>query len=256
MIRRSVRHFFFFVGRFLVLSLLLIIVSSGIRGRGGERLGSLYYYLVMPGVVCHETAHAVACLCTGVKIVKFAPFEPSGDILGYVQWDAGNVTIWTFFATFLIGTAPLWFGCATVWLICKMLVKTQFLPDYRTVLIPVLGGFAYWKQVIQLSFTSFKNLVKNFNFSSVLNVIILYFLFCIISEMPPSAPDLLLSLPGVVLLFILFIILNLIPFVGKKIDSLTLRLHPLFFTIHSIIIFVLMLDLLFSLCIALVLLIL
>jgi len=69
--------------------------------------------------------------------------------------------------------------------------------------------------------------------------------------MPPSIPDLQMGLPGIGLLLIFFVILNLIPFIGKKVDLLTIRLHPLFFTIHSVIVFVLMLDFLLALCVAL-----
>lgn len=251
-IRRSARQFSFFIGRSLILSLFLIVVSSGIRGSGDAELGHLYYYLVMPGVVCHETAHAAACLCTGNRIVEFAPFKPHGDVLGYVQWDPGDVTLWTFFAAFLIGTAPLWFGCALVWLICRLLVKTRFLPDPRSdqVMIPQ-AGFSYWSQVVRAAFAMMKSLLKNWNFTSVLNIVILYFLFCIISEMPPSIPDLQTGLPGIGLLLIFFVILNLIPFIGIKVNLLTIRLRPLFFMIHSVIVFVLMLDLLLALCIML-----
>lgn len=252
-IKRSFQHFFFFIGRFLILSLLLILISSSIRGGGDAVLGKVYYYLVMPGVVCHETAHAAACLCTGFKIVEFAPFKPHGDVLGYVQWDPGNINLWTFIAAFFIGTAPLWFGCAAVWLICKLLVKTRFLPDSNDVILflPCMSGFSYWKQVALSSFSMMKSLLKNWKFSSILNLLILYFLFCIISEMPPSIPDLQTGLPGIILLMILFMCLNLIPFIGMKIDRLTVRLQPVFFTMHSIIVFVLFLDFLFLVCIAL-----
>ena len=252
-IGRAVRHFFFFIGRFLVLSLLLILVSTGIRSGGDAELGQLYYYLVMPGVVCHETAHAAACLCTGVRIVEFAPFKPHGDVLGYVRWDPGNVTLWTFIAAFLIGTAPLWFGCAAVWMLCRLLVKTRFLPDPEAapVLFPGMSGYSYWKQVVISSFSMMKSLLKIGKFSSIPNLLILYLLFCIISEMPPSIPDLQAGLPGIILLAFLFVILNSIPFVGRKTDRLTLRLQPFFFTMHSVMVFVLFLDLLFLICIVL-----
>ena len=69
--------------------------------------------------------------------------------------------------------------------------------------------------------------------------------------MPPSIPDLQTGLPGIGLLLIFFIILNLIPFIGIKVNLLTIRLRPLFFMIHSVIVFVLMLDLLLALCIML-----
>jgi len=250
-IGRSVRHFFFFIGRFLILSFLLIFVSSGIRGEGGAVLGKVYYYAVMPGVVCHETAHAAACLCTGMKIVEFAPFRPHGDVLGYVQWDPGRVTLWTFIAAFLIGTAPLWFGCAVVWLICRSLVKTRFLPDFRFVFAdrPHLSGFPYWKSVAKSAFFMAKYLLQKGKFSSWPYWIASYLLFCVISEMAPSIPDLRMALPGIGLLALMIVLLNGIPWMGTKIDRLTVLLQPLFFTMHVVVFFVFLLDILFFLCI-------
>ena len=230
----------------------MVLTSSSIRGEGDAAFGQWYYYFVMPGVVCHETAHAAACLCTGIEIVEFAPFKPQGDILGYVKWDPGNITLWTFIAAFLIGTAPLWFGCMIVWLICKLLVKTKFLPDYKgaVFLFPGMSGFSYWKQVIFSSFSMIKSLLKRYKLSSLFNLFILYLLFSIISEMPPSIPDLQAGLPGFILLLLLFFLVNLIPCVGKKIDQLTVRLQPLFFTMHSVMVFVFFLDILFMICVA------
>lgn len=241
----------FFFGRFLVLSLLLILVSSSIRGRGGAVLGKVYYYLVMPGVVCHETAHAAACFCTGMKVVEFEPFKPHGDTLGYVKWDPGKISLWTFAAAFFIGTAPLWIGCAVVWGICRILIKTGFLQDTcpSVILVPP-SGFFYWKRVASASFSMMKTLFKNWKFKSIVNIFITYLLFCIISEMPPSFPDLQAAFPGIILFIVIFFILNIIPFIGEKIDNLTIRLKSVFFTVHSVIVFVLLLDLLFFLCIA------
>lgn len=252
-IARSLRQFFFFIGRFLVLGLLLIFVSSGIRGSGSAVLGNLYYHLVIPGVVCHETAHAAACLCTGVKIVEFAPFKPHGDVLGYVRWDPGRVTLWTYIAAFLIGTAPLWLGCILVCFICKLLTKTQLLPERCPigVYMPFVSGIAYWKQVAGYSLFLTKSMLKTWNFTSILNILLFYLLFCIISEMPPSIPDLQTGYPGIILLAVAVVCLNLIPFIGTKIDLLTIRLQPLFFKVHSLIIFVLLLDFLLFLCVTL-----
>ena len=60
-------------------------------GSGGSALGRIaFYLLVFPGVVLHEGAHYLACLLTGTKVVRFAPFSPqratdSRLVLGYVR---------------------------------------------------------------------------------------------------------------------------------------------------------------------------
>ena len=96
-----------------------------------------------------------------------------------------------------------------------------------------------------------KTLFKNWNFNSIANIFITYLLFCIISEMPPSIPDLQAAFPGIILFIVIFFVLNVIPLIGEKIDNLTIRLKSVFFTMHSVIVFVLLLDFLFFLCIAL-----
>ena len=60
-------------------------VGSRIRRKGCGRFGGAYWYFVAPGVVCHETGHAVGCLLTGCKIREFVPFTKDGGTkLGYV----------------------------------------------------------------------------------------------------------------------------------------------------------------------------
>src|SRR5215207_11771565 len=50
-----------------------------ISGFGGGRTvlsRMVFYLLVFPGVVLHEGAHYLACLLTGTRVVRFAPFSP------------------------------------------------------------------------------------------------------------------------------------------------------------------------------------
>jgi hypothetical protein len=80
---------------------------SGFR-RGGSALNrAAYYLLVFPGVVLHEGAHYLACLLTGTRVVRFAPFSPqrSADgrvVLGYVRHERRAFPIGA-----IIGLAPI-----------------------------------------------------------------------------------------------------------------------------------------------------
>jgi hypothetical protein len=76
---------------------------------GGESIpGRLtFYLLVFPGVVLHESAHYLACLLTGTKVFRFAPFSPgrSNDgrlMLGYVSHERRTFPVGT-----VIGLAPM-----------------------------------------------------------------------------------------------------------------------------------------------------
>src|SRR5215204_6638358 len=99
------------VGAPLLLSLeLLVLYAAGSYamgrlmrisgfGGGGSVLGRIAFeLLVFPGVVLHEGAHYLACLLTGTKVFRFAPFSPqrSADgrlVLGYVRHERRSVPI-------------------------------------------------------------------------------------------------------------------------------------------------------------------
>lgn len=80
----------------------------GISEFGGAGLGRIaFYLLIFPGVVLHESAHYLACLATGTKVLDFASFSPrrSPDgrfVLGYVRHDRRGFPIGA-----IIGLAPI-----------------------------------------------------------------------------------------------------------------------------------------------------
>ena len=75
---------------------------------GGSALGRVaFYLLVFPGVVLHECAHFLACLLTGTRVARFAPFSPgrSNDgrlVLGYVRHERRAFPVGA-----IIGLAPV-----------------------------------------------------------------------------------------------------------------------------------------------------
>ncbi len=82
---RTVAEWLLLFGGVFALAVALWFVSQAIRGYGAGLLGRRYYYLVAPGVACHETGHALGCVLTGTKILEFVPFRPEGNTLGYVN---------------------------------------------------------------------------------------------------------------------------------------------------------------------------
>jgi len=83
----------------------------GISGFGGSEsvLGRMFFYLLaFPGVLLHESTHYLACLLTGTKVTRFAPFSPgrrSNDghlVLGYVRHERRAFPVGA-----LIGLAPM-----------------------------------------------------------------------------------------------------------------------------------------------------
>ena len=68
----------------------------------------VFYLLVFPGVVLHEGAHYLACLLTGTRVSRFAPFSPGWRsnggrfMLGYVRHERRAFPIGA-----IIGLAPI-----------------------------------------------------------------------------------------------------------------------------------------------------
>ena len=79
----------------------------GLAQFGGALGQAVFYLLVFPGVVLHEGAHYLACLLTGTRVLRFAPFSPrrSPDgrlALGYVRHERRPAPIQA-----VIGLAPI-----------------------------------------------------------------------------------------------------------------------------------------------------
>jgi hypothetical protein len=101
---------------------------AGLSGsRGGAALGRAgFYLLVFPGVILHEAAHYLACLLTGTKVLRFAPFSPrrSADgrlVLGYVRHERRSVTIQA-----IIGIAPILLNPLGLLLVSALLTPLTF----------------------------------------------------------------------------------------------------------------------------------
>ena len=81
---------------------------SGFGGSGSVLGRMAFYLLVFPGVVLHEGAHYLACLLTGTRVSRFAPFSPGRRsnggrlMLGYVRHERRAFPIGA-----IIGLAPI-----------------------------------------------------------------------------------------------------------------------------------------------------
>jgi hypothetical protein len=84
-----------------------LMAFSGFGGGGSALRRMAFYLLVFPGVVLHEGAHYLACVLTGTKVTRFAPFSPgrSNDgrlLLGYVRHERRVFPVGA-----IIGLAPI-----------------------------------------------------------------------------------------------------------------------------------------------------
>jgi hypothetical protein len=94
---------------------------------GGAALGrAVFYLLVFPGVILHEGAHYLACLLTGTKVLRFAPFSPrrSADgrlVLGYVRHERRSIPIQA-----IIGLAPILLNPLGLLIVTALLTPLTF----------------------------------------------------------------------------------------------------------------------------------
>jgi hypothetical protein len=106
-------------------------------GGGGSVLGRMaFYLLVFPGVVLHEGAHYLACLLTGTRVSRFAPFSPGRRsnggrlMLGYVRHERRAFPIGA-----IIGLAPILLNPLGL-----LFVTAFFTPlTFREVATPTVG---------------------------------------------------------------------------------------------------------------------
>ena len=91
----------------------------------------------------------------------------------------------------------------------------------------------------------FKTAFRVWKWRSTLNVVYLYLIFCIASEMGLSCEDLSGMWMGFACICCVFVLLNIIPAVGMAMSGLTFRICRKIFPIHALMLFVLMVDFLF-----------
>lgn len=236
-------------GVVFALAVILWFVSQGIRGTVSSRIGMIYYYLVAPGVVCHESGHALGCILTGTKIAEFVPFRPSSDgTLGYVSHELpdggsflGNV------AQFVISTGPVWFGSAMILGLSCLVGGAGLLPDMQSY-FPDGTPPVTWKYVSNVFLAAFqmlRNAACVWNWRSPWIALYLYAVFCIASEITLSGPDLKGMWKGCAAIIVVLFGVNLLPCIGGWLNAGIVWAKPYLFLSQVVLAFVLLLDVLF-----------
>ena len=235
-------------GLTFVLSWALYHVSMGMRELGAKRLGIGYFFLVAPGVACHETGHALGCVLTGKRIAEFVPFRPraekEGIVLGYVRHETSH-SILGRAGEFIVATGPVWFGGIVALLLVRLLVgpspfeslsnanaaPTAFLPYLHSVVVAASSlasrSFAVW------------------HWHGPLDAVLIYLLVCVASEITLSGPDMQGMWVGLVAICTLVVIGNFVPFFDAMLEMGMTRIRPWLFLLHATLTFALLLDVIF-----------
>ena len=226
------------------LALLLQWIGGGIRKSGVSRLGNAYWYLVSPGVACHETGHALGCLLTFCRITKFVPFRIGADgTLGYVQHESksgwrGAVS------NLVIATGPIWFGCIVIVALTKLCAGTVMVANYGEYLSSdTLPGLLDY---VIACFKASKGLLFSLGgdvFSSWwLAAIWFYLVFCVASEIGLSSVDIASMWKGLVCIVVVFLLIGMVPMIGKWYADGIRAALPMLFLVHSLMTFAVLVD--------------
>jgi hypothetical protein len=228
-------------GLVFVLAFLMWMVSQKRRRMGSGFWGRSYFYFVAPGVMFHELGHALGCVLTFTKVVEFAPFRMQGETFGYVRY----VKSGRFQAVreFIIATGPVWLGCAAIFALGFFMEGKGFLPIYSEVFSGGEPGFVgYMTGMFSSALGMFTSLIFNWNWTSPAYWLLLYFVFCITSEITLSPPDLAGMWRGFFPIALFVILINLIPGFNVFAIKMSELLAPTVFLVHSILLFVLFVD--------------
>ena len=244
-VARTVAEGWALFGGVFLLAVALWFVSQRLRGYGSGLLGRKYYWLVAPGVACHETGHALGCLLTGTKIYEFVPFRPEGNTLGYVSHETKPGLGWQI-GQFFIATGPVWFGCAVILLAAHLFTGEEFLEAFGALAPrPGEGAWVHLKGVWYGAVWMLQTVFAPWRWGTPLFPVFAYLVFCVASEITLSPPDLAGMWKGLAAIAAGLLLLNLVPGVSGWVERGVEALRPGLFAAQTLLFFVLLADLAF-----------
>ena len=208
------RQLLFVLGPMLVIAVVLQYVSRFVRTRAARAIGfNAYIYLTAPGVMIHELGHAFFCVTFLHKIVKMQLFSPKADgTLGHVDHSYNPKSTYQKIGNFFIGTGPIWFGTATIYLLSQILLdhSAESHVAGMTSSDAAFDFVAIGQQVLAGAWQLFAGMVHPQMFSSWQFWLFVYLVFCIGSHITLSPPDIAGAWRGFVSLVAFMLIVNLL----------------------------------------------
>lgn len=190
------------------------------RCRVNYKLGTnLFGYI---GTPVHELSHALVALLFGHKIKEIVFFKPvsnnstqDGQALGYVNHAYNKNNIYHRIGNFFIGVAPIYGGIGATYLLLFLFLPDTFHKLTKMVDKAVTHNYHY----TEASFYSFyydsavvvfHSIFNSTNFSNPSFYLFLYLVLAVVAHIRLSGADLKGASDGVIALFVLSFVLNLI----------------------------------------------
>lgn len=212
----SVIQLFSLIGVIIVIGFILGYLESLTRTYWSRAFGRKGFLLTAwIGVPVHELGHAIMCLLFRHKIVatQFFPTDTSQGALGYVQHQYNQKSIYQRIGNFFIGIGPIISGITALILLMRYFVPASY-SLFNTNLETTVASTSINLDMIQNMFLSTFFLLKSlFTMSNLLTPSFWLFLFiaiCISAHIALSKPDIKGSIDGVIVMFILLFLFNII----------------------------------------------
>ena len=207
------------LGPLLLLASVLQLLSRYVRNHAAAVIGGdVYTYLTAPGVMIHELGHVFFCLVFGHKIIKVRLFKPDHNgTLGVVEHAFNPRNPYQRVGNFFIGTGPIWFGSAIVYLLTRFLLGYGMTEPPSSAVSAAHASLTNWAgaetivgQVAVATWQLFTCLLRPSLLSSVRFWVFVYLVFCIGSHITLSPPDIRGAWRGFVSLVLLLLLFNLL----------------------------------------------
>lgn len=237
------------IGVPIAVACLLQWIGQKIRSRGGDftsavglRFTNAYWYFVAPGVVCHETGHAVGALMTGNKVIEFVPFSLDSsehpELIGWVRHTVGH-GVWGKISQLIIASGPIWFGSIVILLLTRLLIGREICVSYEDFFTcgEMPDVLSYFMACLRGAFSLCCEVVVGALFSGWKTIVWMYLVFCVALEIGMSGIDLKKAKAGLLLILGIVLVLVALPFVGKWVVEGTTRLLPKLFLVHVLMMF-------------------
>ncbi|HDR4460708.1 hypothetical protein ACTFRD_02985 [Bacillus cereus group sp. MYBK249-1] len=204
------------IGVIIVIGFLLGYLESLTRMYWSRAFGRKGFLLTAwIGVPIHELGHAIMCVLFRHKIVatQFFPTDTSQGALGYIQHQYNQKSVYQRIGNFFIGIGPIISGITALILLMRYFVPESYFL-FNTTLEKTIASTSINVEMIQNMLLSTFVLLKSlFTIGNLLNPSFWLFLFiaiCISAHIALSKPDIKGSIDGVIVMFIVLFLFNII----------------------------------------------
>lgn len=251
----SIRLLLILLGPAVLLGLMMHVLARRIQESVWRLVGRrVYVYGTAVGTISHELGHALFAKLFRHRIQEMKLFAPKPDgTLGYVvhAWDKRS--LYQNVGNFFIGTGPLWFGAAVLWLLALLLLNKDLFRLLESA--PLVSGDpttwrGFWDSIGTLFASAWlflKGSMTMADFSSWTTYLYLYLVLAIGSHVSLSLPDIQGAARGLAFLAGLVALFNLATlWAGDFASQATSWLSGKLAVFYGIMVFVLVLNLLLA----------